>query len=622
MAIAEAHRRAWPELALVLIVVAAFFAPAGSFEFLTYWDDDIHVTKNPLFQPLTGTNLLKIWAEPYDQLYIPVTYSAWGGLAVLSGAKLNPAIFHSANIIAHVIAAALAFAVLRRLLRRMRDVDARKADWAAACGALLFALHPLQAEPVGWVSGFRDVLGGMFGLAALWGFIAACEATGARRWLAYAAATLALLLGLGAKPSTVAIPAIAALIGVWPLRCSRGFLCSTLLPWFAADLACVAATSWAQPAAELSSDLVPLWMRPLVAADALSFYLGKLFWPFGFSTDYGRAPNVMAASGTLYWTWLLPAALLATLCAWRRARWALSPLAVFALALGPTLGLMAFNFQQVSTVADRYAYTAMLGPALALAFVLAQAPRAAFAAAAVILACLATLAEIRLQAWSTGENLFAATLATNPRSWTAHHNYGSILDDLGRYQEAIPHLEEAIRLRPNDYMAYNDLGVAYLHSNRQEEAIQAMRKSLELRPNEHAVRNLGNVLMRTGNGAESAQLYREALKRNPQDWESMQSLSWLLATYPDDPVRNGAEALKYARQLLEADPSPANRLVLTVALAETEDYSGARSAAHEAEQEFAKAGNLAASKMILENVLPALVKDWKIRDPSLKEKTW
>ena len=38
----------------------------------------------------------------------------------------------------------------------------------------------------------------------------------------------------------------------------------------------------------------------------------------------------------------------------------------------PVLGFIPFGFQHYSTVADRYMYTAMLGPALALAWGLAQ----------------------------------------------------------------------------------------------------------------------------------------------------------------------------------------------------------------------------------------------------------
>jgi Flp pilus assembly protein TadD len=611
-------------LATVVVVVGALFAPAWDFEFLSYWDDDDHVTRNPLFHPLTGGSFRKIWAEPYEELYIPVAYSAWACQVALCGGNLNPAVFHSTNILVHVLSAAMAFALLRRLLQKMHGAGAspRRIAWAAAAGALLFALHPLQVEPVAWVSGLRDVLGGMFGVAALWGFVVACEATAWRRSLAYGAATLALLLALGAKPSSVALPALATLIGIWPMRRARSFVVATMLPWFAAAIACVVTTSWAQPTAARASELVSIWMRPLVAGDALAFYLGKLLWPFGLSIDYGFAPDVRLDSGDLYWTWLIPAALIAALAAWRRARWALVPMALFVLALAPALGLMAFAFQQVSTVADRYAYLALLGPALAVGYALARAPRAAFIAAAVVLAGLATLSELRLGDWSNGERLFHATLRANPRSWTAHHNYGSVLDDLGRFSDAIPHLEEAIRLRPNSPMAHNDLAVAYVHVGRTDDAVARLRESLEMLPTAKAVKNLGMLLTHAGRGKEGAAVYSEALARNPQDWESAQSLAWMLATYPDDDVRDGVQALRWARQLMDATSAPERHLVLAVALAQTGDFPGARAAAHAAEKAFYQAGNLNASKMVLQDVLPALAKNWPIRDPTLKEPFW
>ena len=52
-------------------------------------------------------------------------------------------------------------------------------------------------------------------------------------------------------------------------------------------------------------------MRPLVAADALGFYLLKVFVPVGLSADYGRSPDLMLAGGALWWMWLWPAVLAA-----------------------------------------------------------------------------------------------------------------------------------------------------------------------------------------------------------------------------------------------------------------------------------------------------------------------
>ena len=41
----------------------------------------------------------------------------------------------------------------------------------------------------------------------------------------------------------------------------------------------------------------PLYARPLVAADALTFYLWKFFLPLRLGIDYGRRPDVVRSDG-------------------------------------------------------------------------------------------------------------------------------------------------------------------------------------------------------------------------------------------------------------------------------------------------------------------------------------
>lgn len=347
---------------------------------------------------------------------------------MISCFNASPAAFHATNLVAHVIATLLAYGLLWQLLRRTaREPTTRwRKPVAAAAGALLFGIHPLQIEAVAWVSGLRDVLGGMFGMAALWLFVLAGD--GRRRWLAYTGACIAFLLALGSKPGMVCLPAVALLIG-WHYR--PRFLAATLLPWFVIALAWAYLTGRVQPSAELARGLAPIWARPLIAADALAFYLGKLVWPAALCAEYGRSPDAVLASGKLYWTWLLPAAVAAALAAWRRTRWALVPLAVFVVALGPTLGLVPFNYQVVSTVADRYAYFALIGPAWGLGVILARI-RVPWPALSVAALAVVTMAHLRV--WTDSEHLFAATLRVNPRSWKALHNFGNVLDNRGDHK--------------------------------------------------------------------------------------------------------------------------------------------------------------------------------------------
>ena len=50
----------------------------------------------------------------------------------------------------------------------------------------------------------------------------------------------------------------------------------------------------------------PFWLRPLLAADTLAFYLLKLVLPYPLMPDYGRPVQEIMASPLFYVSWLLP----------------------------------------------------------------------------------------------------------------------------------------------------------------------------------------------------------------------------------------------------------------------------------------------------------------------------
>ena len=513
----------WAWGLLVCLLTLLIFLPALRFPFFPFWDDDIHVHANPHLATLSWSGIGAFWSGPYQQLYIPLTYSAWAGLAAMSrwwdgqpiaAGALNAAWFHGANVLVHAISSALVFVLLRRTTKRFAPAaNETRINLAAALGAGFFALHPLQVESVAWISGLRDVLGGCLGLASLVVLLGGTKPTFAR----YLSATLLFVASLAAKPAGVALPVVAGLLAMFVFAWKPARLARELGPWLVIGALWVWVTSSAQWAAELAQNLVPVWMRPLVAGDALAFYLTKAVWPAGLAADYGRAPDVAREAGWLWWTWLGPLGLATILAAVKPLRVYLVPLGIFAAALLPTLGLVPFNFQVVSTVADRYAYFALFGPALALSMIVARSARAwVVGLATLIIAALATLTVIRLPLWSEDVKLFASTLAANPESWKAMHNYASALDDRGRTAEGEALMRQVIARRPDSSEAFNDLAVMVWQLGRREEAATLMRQSLVLRPTPGSARNLAVMEEQLGNPARQAEAL-QLLRQLEQD---------------------------------------------------------------------------------------------------------
>ena len=72
-------------------------------------------------------------------------------------------------------------------------------------------------------------------------------------------------------------------------------------------LLAVACVIWSRAAQEQYEPTdTPLWTRPLVAADAVAFYLWKLVWPAKLAIIYGRTPDAVVRSGAIHYTWVVP----------------------------------------------------------------------------------------------------------------------------------------------------------------------------------------------------------------------------------------------------------------------------------------------------------------------------
>jgi hypothetical protein len=466
----------WAFGALVLITTLALFARLTACAF-TDWDDSDTVAANTWLNPPSWAAVRFYWTtigeKTPGQLFTPVTYTAWTAAAWVSdlvkgrtpdadGIRLSPAVFHGLNVLLHAATAAVAYGLLVRLFGRR---------WPAVAGAMLFAVHPVQVEPVAWVSGTKDVLCGLFSLAALWAYLAATDQqsravsarggrrprlarqtsseptapatqdagtgparpghplTRGRRRFLWLAATLLFLLAMLSKPTAIVVPVMAFAVDVLVVGRPRRRAARSLWPWVVLMIPCALWTRAAQPAPWAAT---PLWQRPLVAADAVAFYLGKIAWPAHLSLDYGHRPAAVFASGGVYWTWLIPVGV-AGLLVWRDRRVGAAVIALFLLPLLPVLGLAPFDFQFYSTTADHYLYLPMFAVALLVTWSLSRMspvqewPSGVTATrwgCVVVLVVLAARSVVQMGTWQNSTTLFTHVLAINPNSFAACDQLG------------------------------------------------------------------------------------------------------------------------------------------------------------------------------------------------------
>jgi hypothetical protein len=505
--------------ALLVLAVLVTFAPLFTCNFTT-WDDNQTVVQNPWLNPPALSHFPEFWnpAPPvYMDIYMPLTYTVWSGVAAMSyvpvadpetGAFLNPWVFHGANVLLHAGSALLAFAILKRLTRH---------PWAAAAGAALFALHPVQVEPVGWVSGMKDVLAGFLSLLAIWQYVSfampaaqtdddslitspviSASALGSRtRWFHYGAALFAFACAMLAKPSAVVLPLIVGMIDLALLRRSwRAWprVLAALVPWLALAIPIIVEGRLAQPPTPLGY-VPPIGLRPLIATDALAYYLYKLALPIWLCIVYDHSPRAALAQGRPYFTWIAPLAVAVAALLWRkRFPWFLAAVGVYWLAVLPVLGLAPFDFQRLSTVADHYLYLAMLGPAMAAAFVVMRTrARPAVVISVVVLAAMAARSLAQTWTWRDSRTLYRHALAVNPHGWTPRESLAILEDGAGHPAEALRLLEQGdaadVPTAPGDRAAHHEtLGDIMVHLHRYRDALREYEAADAIVPGNSVIR--------------------------------------------------------------------------------------------------------------------------------------
>lgn len=546
---------------LLLVIVIVVFFPVCNFAFVNY-DDNINIYENRFIIDFSLKNLLFFWQGPYEGLYIPIIYTVWGGLSKISeliwqvGLNFPPSsVYHSFNLLIHASNVLLIFIILRRCLKN---------DWASGTGALLFALHPVQVEAVAWATGLKDLLSSFFSLLAIWQYLLFITITGVDQPLKrkghYCIAILCFVAAMLSKPSTVMLPLILAIIGYLLFSRKAKQLVLDLGPYLLCALPVIVITNFAQT--EAHNVYSPqIWERFLIAGDAISFYIGKLFLPMMFGFDYGRTPQYILSQNWVYLSGLLPF-LMTILLLWKFPKpWALTSTGLFASALLPVLGIIPFEFQAVSTVADRYLYLGMLGPALALGkLVLFTGKKSRYATIALLI-LLGLKSSMQVQTWQNSITFNTNAIQVNPQSSIAYVNLGIAFTEADRLQEATSAFQKSLTIanyypHPYIYLAdifrkkeefeqalhyykialektnvdsanvYFKIGLTFMDRSQNNEAISSFKKAIEMDPNfAEACNTLGTVYVLLNQLPEAKKWLQKAIDIAPAFAQALNNLS-------------------------------------------------------------------------------------------------
>lgn len=478
-------------------------------------DDDLYVYENLIVcKGLTLQGIHWAFSALFASTWQPLVWLSYMADVSLSG--VDPSALHRTNLLLHLLNITLFYACLLYATGRPRP---------SAFAALLFAIHPLHVESVAWIAGRKDVLSTPF----WWGGILAYMAYVRHpSWIRYLAVCTALALGLMAKPMLMTLPVILLLLDVWPLqrvsfRSSSGWktVCLEKLPMLLMVLLSFGITLYVQSKGEsiLDVETISLWGRFSNAPVSLWRYIGKLIWPVRLAVLYphpGGWPVPVAFGATL-------ATLATVAAAWRqreRRPWILFAVFWFTITLLPVIGLIQFGWH---AMADRFMYIPATVIYSITAFVLAacwhKAPRWRLPMGmAVTMVTLALIGRTHDQVtlWHNSLSLFSHAAKVTRDNWMMQNGVGAALSRDGRNDEAAPHFEAAIRIKPDRPKAHFNLGYVRIKQQRWAEAIACFQNSIALQPTDKAFFNMAVAQTRNGDlpGAEAT--YRKLLDRTPQ----------------------------------------------------------------------------------------------------------
>ena len=569
----------WGLAAAAILALAVFIAYLPSINGGFIWDDELLVTKNPLVKA-TGSPY-RIWstAEPID--YWPMTNTAfWLEWRLW---EMHSAGYHITNLILHIAASLLIWAILRRL-----------SIPGAFLASLIFALHPVNVESVAWIAQRKNTLSMLFFLLSVLWYLKAGMTKGsddatplrshggpwerviesARRrptavssfilhpssfYFWYWASLVAFLLAMLSKGSVAVLPLL--LLGIiWWLRplTWRDLVRAAPLLALGAVLTCV--NVWLQSGSAGDSIRDAGFLERLLGAGGIVwFYLYKALLPLNLIFIYPQW-NIRTDS-LASWLPLLSAAVVTAVLWLYRKTWGrplLFAWGFFCVSLLPVMGLVDVYFMKYSLAADHYQYIALAGAAaLAAAGWSAwqklsngAVRRAANFAPVAAAAALCLLTWRQSAPYHDAVTLYQATLEKNPNCWMAHNNLGLILEETGQTQDAIDHFKKSIELNRNHAEAHNNLGLMFSKAGRLPEAIEEYEQSLHYKKNfAEAHNNLGIALLKIGRVSEAIEQYEQALALKPAYAEAHNNLGQAMARSD-----RAEEAIKHYRQALALRP--------------------------------------------------------------------
>lgn len=482
---------------IIVLVTSAVYLGVWSGGFLR--DDFPQITENPWITSIRYIPDIfssTLWAyyqgdfiTGTSNYYRPVMHLLFMGSYSLFGTE--PVGYHAVNLVFHILNAFLVFLIASSLLDK--EGHGNRFAFAPLAAALLFALHPANAEPVVWVGAVGELSFTFFFLVSFYLFILNRRGMGG---VVYALSICVYAAALFSKETATVLAPLFLLYAVAagsPIvqAVKRG------APYLAAAGVFVLIRS--SIVGPLSAEHAMSGFQYLLSVLTLTAqYAEKLVFPFGIKLYYPFHPPASfteIVSHELAVLLLLAAGL--ALWIWKSAsrRTIIFFLLWITMALSPAI-LMVKYIQGEWVFASRYMYFSTAGlsilAALGLNRLNSGRPLKSVAALPLIIVLVPFAFESARVSrfWADEFSFWEKAAVDAPSSPTTHASLGVVYAQKKMYREAIREYERTLEIAPDSPGVYSNLGVAYYSLNETGKAVQAFEKAISLAKDGNSVASL------------------------------------------------------------------------------------------------------------------------------------
>lgn len=352
----------WPLVAIFIILSYAVYGHTLHFPFFVF-DDGGYILVNELVKEFSFKNFFGFWINSK----IPVPYNIWQVTYAIFGETPGP--FRFTNILFHGATSYMIFKVLYNL---SSEENRSKYSLIIFTSVIFFLIHPMNVESVVWISSLNGILSLFFALLAYDNYLNIKGISDKESLKPITFSIVFYTLSLLSKPSSAVFPVIFIMTDL--LILNRNIKEKWWLYVYYFSLTFALSLLHVGGIETVSFKNIGWFEKIFVASNAMIFYVSKVLLPFKLHVIYPNGIFDVIAQMKGNQKFMMPVlnfsifCFLVALLSKKEYRKISCGLAFFFILLIPTSGIIPFEFQKMSYVADRYIYHALFGIVFSIVF--------------------------------------------------------------------------------------------------------------------------------------------------------------------------------------------------------------------------------------------------------------